>query len=297
MVNRNGNCERDPQPRRAVIYTRVSCANYDSEKVMAAEIAAIQKYAEQNNIEIVNSYSDEDESGNDPDRPGLEGLLASASKPDPGFDTVLIRKWDRLARNRALYAAILEVLEASGIRVVATAEADNELTESLVPGVTAVLNDSLREQVSRNVKRGLASAASQGFYVEPTVPFGYRKIPVVDPTGRRCWKLEIVSESAETVQWVFERALEGASPKTIGMELNDSGIPAPVGGVWTHRVVYRILTNPIYHGSAFIDQCTGVPVEIRGVHPTIVCKEVFDRVQRLLKRIGVRIRSVLSVKA
>ena len=285
MVNRNEHGGRDPQPRRAVIYTRVARANDDSEKVMAAEIAAIQKYAEQNRIEIADSYSDEGESGNDPDRPGLSGLLASASKPDPGFDTVLIRKWDQLARNLVLCAAIVKALEASGIRVVATAEADNELTESLVTGVTAVLNDSLREQVSRNVKRGLASAASQVYYVKPTAPFGYRKIAVVDPTGRRCWKLEIDPESAETVRKIFERALEGASPKTIGMELNDSGIPAPMDGVWTHRLVYRILTNPICHGSAFIYQGTGVPLEIICTHPKIVCKAVFDRVQRLLKRI------------
>ena len=274
MVNRNEHGGRDPQPRRAVIYTRVARANDDSEKVMAAEIAAIQKYAEQNRIEIADSYSDEGESGNDPDRPGLSG-----------FDTVLIRKWDQLARNLVLCAAIVKALEASGIRVVATAEADNELTESLVTGVTAVLNDSLREQVSRNVKRGLASAASQGYYVKPTAPFGYRKIAVVDPTGRRCWKLEIDPESAETVRKIFERALEGASPKTIGMELNDSGIPAPMDGVWTHRLVYRILTNPICHGSVFIDQGTGVPLEIICTHPKIVCKAVFDRVQRLLKRI------------
>ena len=285
MVNRNEYGGRDPQPRRAVIYTRVACANQDSEKVMAAEIAAIQKYAEQNNIEIADLYSDEGESGNDPDRPGLAGLLAEASKPAPGFDTVLIRKWDRLARNLVLCAAIVKALEASGIRVVATAEADDELTESLVPGVTAVLNDSLREQVSRNVKRGLASAASQGYYVKPTVPFGYRKIPVVDPSGRRCWTLEVDPESAETVRWIFERALEGASPKTIGMELNDSGIPAPMGGVWNHRLVYGILTNPICHGSAFIYQGMGVPLEISGTHPKIVCKAVFDRVQRLLKRV------------
>ena len=275
MVNRN---DEEREPRRAVIYTRVACANQGSEKVMAAAIAAIQKYAEQNHIAIADSYSDEGESGNDPDRPGLAGLLAEASKPDPGFDIVLIRKWDRLARNLVLCAAIVKALEASGIRVVAIDEADNELTESLVTGVTAISNVFLREQVSRNVKRGLASAASQGYYVKPTAPFGYRKIAVVDPSGRRRWTLEVDPESAETVRKIFERALEGASPKTIGMELNDSGIPAPMGGVWTHRVVYRILTNPIYHGSAFIDQGTGVPVEIRGVHPTIVCKVVFDRV-------------------
>ena len=81
------------------------------------------------------------------------------------------------------------------------------------------------------------------------------------------------------------------------MELNDSSIPAPMGRVWNHRLVYGILTNPICHGSAFIYQGTGVPLEISGTHPKIVCKDEFDRVQRLLKRIGVRIRSVLSVKA
>ena len=63
MVNRNDEA-RDPQPRRAVIYTRVARADPDSAKVMAAEIAAIRKYAEQNNIAIAGSHSDEGESGN-----------------------------------------------------------------------------------------------------------------------------------------------------------------------------------------------------------------------------------------
>ena len=132
--------ERDPQPRRAVIYTRVASTNPDSEKVIAAEIAAIQRYAEQNNIEIADSYSDEGESGNDPDRPGLAGLLASASKPDPGFDTVLIRKWDRLARNLVLCAAIVKALEASGIRVVATI--GNDLDRSGLEDLLALASKS-----------------------------------------------------------------------------------------------------------------------------------------------------------
>ena len=84
MVKRNDEAG-DPQPRRAVIYTRVARADQYSEKVMAAEIAAIRKYAEQNNFVIAGSHSDEGESGNDPDRPGLAGLLAEASKPAPGF--------------------------------------------------------------------------------------------------------------------------------------------------------------------------------------------------------------------
>ena len=139
MVNRNEG-ERAPEPRRAVIYTRVARADPDSAKVMAAEIAAIRKYAEQNDIEIGGSYSDEGESGNDPDRPGLTGLLASASKPDPGFDIVLIRKWDRLARNLVLCAAIVKALEASGIRVVATI--GNDLDRSGLEDLLALASKS-----------------------------------------------------------------------------------------------------------------------------------------------------------
>ena len=139
MVNRNDE-ERDPQPRRAVIYTRVSSTNQDSEKVISAEIAAIRKYAEQNNIAIAGSHSDEGESGNDPDRPGLAGLLASASKPDPGFDTALVGKWDRLARNLVLCAAIVKALEASGIRVVATI--GNDLDKSGLEDLLALASKS-----------------------------------------------------------------------------------------------------------------------------------------------------------
>ena len=139
MVKRNEG-GRDPQPRRAVIYTRLARADQDSETVMAAEIAAIRKYAEQNNIAIAGSHSDEGKSGNDPDRPGLAGLLASASKPDPGFDTVLISKWDRLARNFVLCAAIVKALEASGIRVVATI--DNDLDKSGLEDLLALARKS-----------------------------------------------------------------------------------------------------------------------------------------------------------
>ena len=70
----------------------------------------------------------------------VEGLLASVSKPDPGFDLVLVSEWNRLARNRVMCAATLEALEASGIRVVATI--GNDLDKSGLEVLLALASKS-----------------------------------------------------------------------------------------------------------------------------------------------------------
>ena len=83
--------------RRAVAYLRMSTElqQYSTDN----QIAAIEKYAAENDMELVATYSDEARSGlRYENRPGMQKMLADAQSADAGFDTILvydISRWGR----------------------------------------------------------------------------------------------------------------------------------------------------------------------------------------------------------
>ena len=86
------------QPRRrAVAYVRMSTdlQQYSTENQMAV----IERYAADNDMELVATYSDEARSGlRYENRPGMQRMLADAQSADAGFDTILvydISRWGR----------------------------------------------------------------------------------------------------------------------------------------------------------------------------------------------------------
>ncbi|MYK58551.1 MAG: recombinase family protein, partial [Rhodospirillaceae bacterium] len=102
MSTANPNPQSKPQTpqtprRRAVAYLRMSTdlQQYSTEN----QKAAIEKYAAENEMEIVATYSDEARSGlRYENRPGMQQMLADAQSADAGFDTILvydISRWGR----------------------------------------------------------------------------------------------------------------------------------------------------------------------------------------------------------
>lgn len=84
---------------KAVIYARFS-SDKQSETSIDAQVRACRDYAAQNNMLVGEIYSDEAISGKGSktaSRAGYQKLLRDAKKES--FDTILIHKYDRIARN------------------------------------------------------------------------------------------------------------------------------------------------------------------------------------------------------
>ena len=136
-------------------------------------------------------------------RASLRELLADAEQGR--FDTVLVHKLDRLARNLGDAVRILETLRAHGVSLVSLGEG-LDMTSPFAPVIVAVLF-ALAESYSRNlateVRKGLREMYEAGRWIGG-VPFGY----VLAQPGTRGSHLAPGPE-APYARFVYELAATG----------------------------------------------------------------------------------------
>ena len=207
-------------------------------------------------------------------------MIEDATAPDPPFRKVLLANRSRdssqiddLEPHRARLAAHeVEIISASELSL-----------RALGPAVGAML----REQYSRRVRRGMRAIAQRGFYAFANAPYGYRKVPVWDGDVRR-HKLEPDPPASETVRWIFDLRLEGATHLEIVAELIACGDRPPGISPWNARQVRRILRNEVYCGTSLAARkdMENPNTAVRAVNafPAIVSQEEFDTVQRMEQR-------------
>jgi DNA invertase Pin-like site-specific DNA recombinase len=138
--------------QRYVAYLRVSTARQgESGLGLEAQQAAVQGFVKQHGGAIVQTFV-EVESGKRSDRPELAKAMAAAKK---GKATLLIAKLDRLARNVAFVANLME----TGVDFVACDQPfANRLTVHIL---SAVAEDEAR-RISERTKAALAAAKARG---------------------------------------------------------------------------------------------------------------------------------------
>ena len=157
-------------------------------------------------------------------------------------------------------------------------------TENNVAGFHWALQERRRMAHAVRVRQGMRVAAQRGFYVFAQAPYGYRKVAVREH-GIRRYKLELDPPVSDTVRWIFDLRIEGATDREIAAELNTSGFHPPTGGRWQIVHVRRILANEVYCGTALAaKQDMANPetaVRTPNAFPAIVSPEKFAQVQRM----------------
>ena len=179
------------------------------------------------------------------------------------FDVVLVDDTSRLSRKIADSLRIFEQLKFAGIRVVYVSQGidtDSDQAELLL--ATHGIVDSLYiRELAKKVHRGVEGLALRGLHTGGRC-FGYRSIPVEDPTrtdpyGRPLItgvRLEIDEVQALTVRRIFTDYAAGDSIKTIAKRFNSEGVtsPAPYRGQthpsWAPSAISVMLHNERYRG-------------------------------------------------
>ena len=90
------------------------------------------------------------------------------------------------------------------------------------------MDEFYSENLAQEVLRGMREAASRGFWIASTVPYGYRKIMVQDGAKKRP-KLEPDKAAAAIVKRIFRLAEGGRGLMDIARKLNKEGISSPRG--------------------------------------------------------------------
>ena len=155
----------------AVIYARYSSDNQREESI-EGQLRECMQYAEFNNIQIVGNYIDRAQSAKTDHRPEFQHMIKDSYKNL--FDTVLVWKLDRFARNRYDSAYYKNVLKKNGVRVISAKEsisqgADGILLESILEGYAEYYSAELSEKVKRGMTENALKAKANGV----RAPFGY----------------------------------------------------------------------------------------------------------------------------
>jgi site-specific DNA recombinase len=246
---------------RCSVYARFS-SDLQRDTSLDDQIAVAQRYAAERgwHLDPEHVYRDAGVSGASMEgRAGLEALLAGAGQQPRPFDIVLVDDTSRVARDIADAIRIMQRLTFWGIRVIYISQGIDSASEQADALVTVHgLIDSLYlKELAKKVSRGIRGQHARG-YATGSKTFGYRTVPVIDPSGRKdergyparlgC-RIQVDEEEAKTVRQVFEWAADGVGTYTIIARLNAGGWPAPRGAArWTQTTIRRVLSNERYRG-------------------------------------------------
>ncbi len=161
---------------KAVAYIRVSTEGQAEKFGIDAQKDAIIQYAQENNLEIIRWY--EEVGSGAKEREVFESLCLGAEGERTDFDTVIVFKTDRVARETKLYFYYLYLLEKQGITLLSTMEEFDE--DSGITNLYRSILQFVAEQERKNIlvrtMNGRKVKASQGGFVGGKVPYGYTSV-------------------------------------------------------------------------------------------------------------------------
>ena len=237
---------------RVALYARVSGEQQAKEDTIDSQIEAVaQRIA--NDALVCDPelrFVDDGVSGSILARPGLERLRDQAAAG--AVDRVYMLDPDRLSRKYAYQVLILEELTRCGVEVVFLRNPVGRGPEQdLLLQVQGMIAEYERAKILERCRRGKQHAARRGSVnVLSGAPYGYRYVGKHEGGGEA--RYQVVAEEARVVRKIF--AWVGQERCSIGevcRRLRREGVPTRTGKpAWDRSVVWLILKNPAYKGTA-----------------------------------------------
>ena len=277
----------------AAAYIRVSTDD-QIEYSPDSQLRAIQNYAEKNGYYLPEQYifMDEGISGRTVGkREGFKQMIALAKSTPKPFESILVWKYSRFARNRedsVVYKSMLR--KQCGIDVVSISESTGDDKMSILfEAMIEAMDEYYSINLSEEVKRGMTEKAKRGGVLS-VAPFGYKV-----ENG----EYVIVDSEAAIIKEAFQDFLNGSGFVTIARKLNAIGVKTHRGGSIENRTIEYWLHNPTYVGKTRWnptgrtrrDYYNENVIISDGTHEPIIDDDLWNAVQKKLREEKVRHKS------
>lgn len=300
---------------QAAAYLRLSVAGSctaESESLENQKYIIDRFVNENDDIELVSSYSDLGHSGLIFDRPAFLNMMEDAKAGK--IDCIIVKDLSRFGRDFIETGRYLQrTLPMLGIRFIAILDQVDTLhsppSDDIVMQIKTIINDEFSREISTRTRSSLKTMRKCGLYVGACPIYGYQK-------SREC-KNQLVPDSGTmpVVQRIFEMKLAGASAAKITVKLNEEGVLSPLAykrslGLsqphygfsdtedpkWSTTTVLRILKDETYTGTLVqgkryklnyklqktVTRSSTEWVRCNNTHKAIISQQDFDTVQRIL---------------
>lgn len=252
---------------RVVVYARYS-SEKQTEQSIEGQIHVCTEYAEQNNMQIIQTYIDRAKTGRNDNREAFQQMLKDSAKHL--FTTVLVYALDRFSRNRYDSAIHKSTLKKNGVRLISATQpiSDNPegiLLESFLEG----LAEYYSAELSQKLARGRRESIAKGQYIGGFVPYGYKienKKYIID------------ENEAKTVKLIFQLFKKFRNYKDIVVYLQEHNIYNRKSAKFKQHQISNLLNNKIYTG--LLQRGQNI---CENATPVIIPKEEFEEIQNIMK--------------
>ena len=212
----------------AVAYYRVSTAKQGQSGLgLEAQQAAVLSYARSKDLELTLEFTEVETGTRKRRRPQLEAALEQTRRIG---GVLLIAKLDRLARNVAVVATLME----SGVRFVAVdmPEADN-----LTIHVMAAVAEREAQLISARTKAALAARKARGLTLgKPENLTAEARL-----AGSAASRTRAITDMRTVAAYASALRAQGLSLRAVATQLEDHGFKTRRGGPWSAVQVKRVL--------------------------------------------------------
>lgn len=196
------------------------------------------------------------------------------------FNAILTWAPDRLSRNAGDLGSIVDLMDSGKLVEIRTQSQrfTNHPNEKFLLMILCSQAKLENDNKGVNVKRGLRTKVEMGYRPNMS-PLGYLHDKYAEKGARRIY---IDPERGPVVQEVFKGvAYQGWTGRDILRHFADRGFTTRKGKHVSLSMIYRMMENPFYTGR--YEFPTGSGKWFQGKHDPLITKEIFDRVQEVMK--------------
>lgn len=262
---------------KAVLFARVSSREQEAEGYsLPAQEKLLKDYALRKNFEVVKVFSISESASGKYQRKTFSEMLNYTKKRS--VKIIVCEKVDRLTRNLRDAVSINDwINEDAGREVHFVKEncilnKDSKSNEKFIWNIKVSVAQYYIDNLSEEVKKGQKEKVAQG-WLPTKPPIGYKTV------GEKGHRVHVIDqEKAALVRKMFELYAGGLySIKKLTEEMYQLGLRNYNGNKIVKSRMHELLNDPFYYGGF---RWNG---EIhRGKHETLITKELFDRVQKIL---------------
>ena len=294
------------------IYTRVSTTMQVDGYSLDAQKEKLKRYAEFQNMEIVNEYSDEGKSGKSVEgRPEFQRMLDNIENGTDEVQFVLVFKLSRFGHNAADVLNSLQRMQDFGVNLICVEDGIDSSKDSgkLMISVLSAVAEIERENILVQTMEGRKQKAREGKWNGGFAPYGYELV-----NG----ELQIAEDEAEIIRLIYDKFIHtNMGISAIAAWLNQHGYKKKKRqnntlDAFASSFIKGVLDNPVYcgklaYGRRKNEKVSGTRNEYRivkqenymlhdGIHEGIISETDWELAHQKREKTGVKYEKTHSLE-
>jgi DNA invertase Pin-like site-specific DNA recombinase len=201
-----------------------------------------------------------------------------------GFDLVIVRRFDRFARNVVDARLTEQHLDKYKVKLMSAHESFDDSTTAgwFSKHMVHLVNEWYSRNLATETISGMETNTRKGFRCGGSAPYGYKNIKVIDETtGKMRTKLELHPHESEAARLIFRRYAAGVSLGKIIKELESKNYKPRKAKKWSKSQLSQMLRNETYTGTITWRKTPGPEtwVKAKNAAPEIVDEKTWLEVQ------------------